>query len=343
MNHIRQRALGILIALGVGACASVLGLTGPKRRPFAHRAHVVSGVSCTKCHESVAEKSYRDPVQLPGDASCLACHDQPHDARACLQCHGGAQRARVAQARHYLRFSHKAHLPQVKGQCTPCHSAEKGGATLLPTMADCLSCHAHRDDFVVRGCDRCHRNLSADGLRPADHVVHALDFSQRHGAQASAQADLCTSCHTQQQCAACHGVSVPALQAKLQFDRPTLAGLHRANFAARHALEASADPGLCLTCHSSSSCNDCHSKRGLLSGDLNPHPPGWVGLQRNDHGPAARRDPLGCASCHSGAKEQRCVDCHRVGGVGGEGGAPGWTSTKSARTDQPCIRCHVGP
>jgi hypothetical protein len=121
--------------------------------------------------------------------------------------------------------------------------------------------------------------------------------------------------------------------------------MHRAGFVSRHALEARTDPGLCTTCHAESSCQSCHARSGVVagSGNRSPHPPGWVGLpgQSNAHGQAARIDPVGCASCHGGAGEQLCVDCHRVGGPGGNPHPPGFTSERSM-SELPCRLCHQG-
>jgi hypothetical protein len=73
-----------------------------------------------------------------------------------------------------------------------------------------------------------------------------------------------------------------------------------------------------------------------------PHGPGWSGMpgQGNEHGPAARRDPVACASCHGGAGEAMCATCHRVGGVGGSPHPAGWSSRRSRQTDLPCVLCH---
>jgi hypothetical protein len=74
----------------------------------------------------------------------------------------------------------------------------------------------------------------------------------------------------------------------------------------------------------------------------NPHPPGWVGPARadNEHGRAARRDPVSCAGCHGGAGEALCVSCHRVGGVGGNPHPPGYRSNQPM-TALPCRQCHL--
>jgi hypothetical protein len=130
------------------------------------------------------------------------------------------------------------------------------------------------------------------------------------------------------------------------FDDVTRASVHRAGFASRHGEEAKIDPGSCSTCHSEDRCVGCHTENRVAAGPqlgvtASPHPAGWVGTGSNDHGPAARRDPASCASCHGGAGEALCVSCHRVGGIGGSVHPPGWSSTLDRLTDLPCRQCHA--
>lgn len=342
-----KRMLVMLALFGLGACASVLGIrSAGERRPFEHRPHVVEGVSCTRCHDQTAAAESDSPVALPETALCLECHDRPHDRRRCRSCHGLEDTDhRTHQARHYLTFAHRSHVRELDGQCVRCHEdVQSAGARLLPKMADCLGCHEHSNDFELRACGRCHQNLETEEVRPSSHVVHGPDFTRSHGPQASAQADLCATCHSEVDCASCHGAQVPALPQRLQFTWPRLEGIHRANFLSRHALEARADPGLCVTCHSTDSCQACHAEAEVATGAStgSPHPPGWVGLASNLHGPAARRDPLSCASCHGGAGEMLCVSCHEVGGVGGNPHPPGFESSKNRSTELPCRLCHAG-
>ena len=114
-----------------------------------------------------------------------------------------------------------------------CHAGiQEAGQRLRPAMAVCLSCHQHKDQFRLRDCERCHVDLEAERTPPQSHMVHDVDFVRQHGAQAGSSADLCGTCHTERSCAACHGVSVPALPARLSFDDPTRASVHRAGFAA---------------------------------------------------------------------------------------------------------------
>lgn len=338
-----KRWLLLVASWGV-ACASVLGIRPQPDAPFPHRAHVIQGVPCSTCHPTASEAKSTSPVVFPSAATCVRCHVTPHDPRECSDCHGQAStRHRVELARTYLRFDHVQHARD--GTCVRCHDAiREADAELLPRMGTCLSCHAHDDDFEVRDCDRCHVDLHAETVRPSTHVVHGQDFTQQHGAQASASADLCKTCHTERDCASCHGVSVPALPWRLALETER-AGLHRAGFVARHATEARLDPGACASCHSNESCQSCHVDRGVAAGGAravaSPHPADWVRGGSNRHGIEARRDPMACASCHGGAGEALCVGCHRVGGVGGSVHPPGFVSNLDRLRDRPCIACHL--
>jgi hypothetical protein len=354
-----KRATSVLLfaaVLGAGACAQVLGLRpSSQRRPFEHRAHVLEGIHCNRCHEGVEDAGEAGPLHLPDSASCKSCHQKPHDERECGSCHGiGHIREGAALAREHLRFEHSAHMNRVAGDCVRCHlDIGSGDGVLRPRMANCLGCHEHRAEFAARNCDVCHVDLRNEGTRPDDHLVHEPDFLRGHGTRAAGAKDLCASCHAERFCTGCHaGNAMPTTPERLAFDRVNTAGVHRAGFMSRHAEEARGAPGLCTTCHAPSSCSNCHARKGV-GGERNvigrmvsksPHPAGWVGPrgQGNDHGRAAWRDPALCASCHGGAGEMLCVGCHKVGGPGGSPHAPGFNSRMRKTIDRPCVLCHTG-
>jgi hypothetical protein len=341
----------IAIALGlcaIGACAGILGLRPTAaRRGFEHRAHVTKGIQCVECHKTVATEGDRDPAILPGDETCRACHTKPHDPRACLTCHSSPAAAGAAiEARTHLTFSHATHVPRLDGDCVRCHTGvREEGAPMRPRMATCLACHPHDEQFRPDACDTCHVDLETERVLPETHVVHDGDWLREHGVRAASAAALCTTCHSQRQCAACHGATTAALPARIAFDDPMKRTIHRAGFRARHADEAHAAPGTCTTCHAESSCRACHEREGVGAtspGAASPHGPGWVGIGAgdNEHGRAARRDPAACASCHGGGGEALCVSCHRVGGIGGNPHPPGYRSNQ-AWSAQPCRMCHL--
>jgi hypothetical protein len=334
------RTLVLLLCVFLAACAGVLGFK-PRApgHPFEHAAHVNGGVSCVSCHEGITRAGDEGPLHLPDTARCQSCHEKPHDPRPCEGCHGEAHRREEASlARKHLRFAHAEHLRGTGGQCVPCHAEPT-----RPPMAQCFGCHEHKDQWKTRECDGCHADLPAELSKPASHVFHEGDFVREHGVRAAASKDLCATCHTEAQCASCHGVTAPVLPWKLAFDRPSLTGLHRAGFLARHPDESRANPGLCSTCHDSERfCQDCHLKKKVAGfGFATPHPPNWVRARGGEHGRAARLDPQSCASCHSGAGEALCVGCHKVGGPGGSPHGRGFVSTLSPERDRPCRQCHT--
>lgn len=340
--------LVIVLALALAACAGVLGIK-PRNteHPFEHRAHVVTGIACVECHDGVRSAGDTGPLHLPETAKCVSCHVRPHDAKPCANCHGETRlREEAALAREHLRFSHAEHTPKLGGQCVPCHAAigKNDPTSLRPPMAQCFSCHAHRDQWTTTACDTCHVDLPRELVKPSSHVIHEGDFVREHGVRAASSRELCATCHEERFCLGCHGVSVPALPWRFSFEKPTLTGLHRAGFRSRHADEARTSPGLCTSCHEASTfCIDCHADKHVAQspGSRSPHPPGWVRARGGEHGRAARMDPGTCASCHGGAGEALCVGCHRVGGAGGNPHGRGFTSNLDKIRDVPCRQCHA--
>ena len=350
----RLIAIVALVALtgSAGACAKILGLESKSEQPqgpFEHRAHVLEGVNCLECHAGIQDAGETGPLHLPTTERCIECHEDPHDPNPCSECHG-RQRTRhgAEMARKHLRFSHAGHFEGGAGDCVRCHvDVKHENSSLRPNMATCFSCHDHAGQWDVRDCDGCHVELASEGVPPQSHVVHDGDFLREHGVQANAQGDLCTTCHTQRQCAACHGVTTPAIPSRLAFDSPMRQSMHRANFFSVHDQQAAAEPGMCVVCHSELFCVDCHTRQGISGVNAargNPHPPGWSGPpgSSNAHGRAARLDPVGCASCHGGAGEMLCVGCHQVGGPGGNPHPANFTSRLDKNNDLPCRLCHSG-
>ena len=337
--------LFVTLSMLVVACAAMLGIKPDGPKPFEHRAHVLKGVNCLLCHRGVDAEQGPSPMHMPEDKDCLSCHEKPHNPNPCGACHTSPHvRAGVQAAREHLKFEHAKHAEAVQGNCIRCHIdvAEHDGP-LRPSMATCFGCHEHEKQWSINDCDGCHVDLQMEHVPPASHVVHGPDFMREHGVRAASEMGLCQSCHTERTCAGCHGVTIAALPSRLHFDEPQRADMHRAGFASRHSLEAKSDPAMCVTCHTESSCQSCHARSGVVAGSGNhsPHPAGWVGLpgQSNTHGPAARLDPVGCASCHGGTGEQLCVDCHRVGGPGGNPHPADFSSSRS-KSELPCRLCH---
>ena len=51
-----MKKLVFVIAIAmIAACAGILGLRKANTGVFPHRAHVIAGVACTRCHANVAD------------------------------------------------------------------------------------------------------------------------------------------------------------------------------------------------------------------------------------------------------------------------------------------------
>ncbi|MCA9547201.1 MAG: hypothetical protein KC613_22520 [Myxococcales bacterium] len=343
--------LGLLLGLwALAGCHTSHEQQEPKTS-VGHGVHVRNGVNCVECHGDMTKDTSGKP-HLPENKVCVACHEDSHKGEAdkgdCLSCH---QEEEAEEALTYLKqsltFDHAKHLKITDGQCVKCHknAAEKESARTgaVPTMADCAECHQPWLDGLK--CEACHANLTNYPLRPVTHQAHVGDFLRRHGGEARVAVERCGQCHSQNFCADCHDKRAPMAAYQMLPDRLDRHFIHEPAFVERHAHEASIEGPLCVSCHTESECQACHTAAGRGPGGLNPHPAGWASLSPsggNRHGPEARRDILSCASCHSGPGADLCVSCHAPGRPGGSPHPPGYQTGGRIRQDQPCVRCHVG-
>lgn len=337
----------LVVALVIAALLPLFGCEEVLRPGFPHRAHLTSEAcggegqpacpTCLSCHESVRFDG--DPK--PDLDSCRACHDDLDDVLG---------RMRTApEPRSPIVYSHQTHLEgsSLKGQCVPCHAgvADDGRhGDLFPPMKKCLSCHD--DGLQAQACTSCHARQDLRRLVPETFLRHDQPFFRNHGVVATRHEGVCEQCHAQNECLRCHDQSQPLGLADAFVDQPQRPLIHRADFVVRHAIEARQRGATCLRCHTVSSCDSCHTARGVSAnrmGSLNPHPLGWIGPDTGSpsfHGRAARRDILACASCHEAGPATNCISCHKVGGHGGNPHPTGWRSLRSPN-EQMCSYCHV--
>lgn len=326
---------------------------------FPHELHLVQlrcggpgeaeCLTCASCHRgegSSAETAPREPNAVPPLERCSTCHSQDAPEKLQASTRLDTQPEPIA---HSIRFSHEAHLEmaEIRGQCLPCHSgAVDPRSTLFPPMQQCLGCHEHEQQFERAECGPCHEPSDVQQLLPESFMRHDPAWLRHHGAEASQQAQMCSTCHAQSECNDCHDVTQSLTREARTPDNLSRDLVHPADFLTRHALEAAAQPARCLTCHTPATCDGCHVERGVSGqqqNPFNPHPPGWVGgnpASRDFHGRAARRDLLACASCHDQGPATNCIRCHQVGGYGGNPHPRGWQSARSESASM-CRYCHV--
>jgi hypothetical protein len=337
--------LGVLLAALLGACSEKSAPLFPHRLHLAELSCNAPGrpacLTCNSCH--VASGTERD-YPPPPEALCVTCH----------QGEGGLVRASLGAVapRPYgeIAIDHERHLamPEIRGQCVTCHSGvvERGsGASPLPPMSRCFTCHEHEQQWQRAECGPCHQASDLARTPPETFLQHDSDFMRHHGDLAPFDKALCRSCHEQRDCQSCHDLTqdlTAEIRAPERIEGPFV---HRGDFLSRHSIEARATPTGCATCHTPETCDACHVARGVSGNALeatNPHPPGWVtnsAAYPSLHGREARRDIVACAGCHEQGPATNCIRCHRVGGYGGNPHPAGWRSARSTSAEM-CRYCH---
>ena len=328
-----SRRLALSCLLFVASCGGwwwgttpTLRAHGGDRLKVPHEVHRAAKVDCATCHDaSWDSKQLGDPV-LPKEKQCLTCHQEKKSD--CAMCHTDVKaRARAPNDTEAvtLRMSHAAHLERVKEDCNVCHKSLPNplrSAASRPTMDACLGCHEHKKEYEAGRCAGCHLDLLRYGTKPLGTFSHAGDFVKEHMRPARSAPETCATCHDQTFCSDCHNSTVGLrVETKLP-ERVDRDFIHRNDFVSRHAIEQRADPASCARCHGTSFCETCHTAQNLTARGTNPrspHPPGFTIRGSSEfHGQEARRDIAACASCHDQGAHSICVDCHKVGGIGGD-------------------------
>lgn len=312
--------------------------TGPARASsnvvFDHSEHAAllaaggdPAPSCASCHNEPGggRMGVADSIQL---GTCWSCH--AHEARShfqdadCAVCHEplsdtGFGARRVADlptpADHltgaFLPEDHGTAAERDVGRCATCHTRER-----------CVACHVDTDRASIEAMPSAGPGLELPPAvvhynRPATHV-DAGWFSE-HPLQASRA--QCATCHTSDDCAACHVQPLPEVARSLPSRREAIApgvGLTvrapeshgRAFFMQAHPTLAAADERSCAVCHRESFCVDCHD--APMGGGY--HPPSFMSRHAAD---AFGRD-TDCSNCHNA--QVFCRECHVQAGLVATGG-----------------------
>jgi hypothetical protein len=289
---------------------------------------------------------------LPNEDKCMECHREEKAKGNCKMCHTDVRYAQPwPSPEPALVMNHKNHIERVKEKCEVCHQELPNPIRTLkmtPPMSACTECHEHKSDFNQGKCSQCHLDLTRYQLRPISTFSHQGDFTLEHPRAARAAPDSCATCHEQNFCKDCHAKTV-STRIEIKFpERVDRYFIHRDDYLSRHSIEARWDGASCRRCHGSSFCEDCHAKNNLTPFAQNPrdpHPPGWAlpGASTEFHGTAARRDITSCAACHDQGARSICVDCHKVGGIGGNPHPAGWTDRHPRHEisrNNMCLTCH---
>jgi hypothetical protein len=347
----------LLAALGACATLAYREVQLSSKLRFSHKQHLEEA-DCGDCHGEVAESKGATRGRFIGQGEhggCAECHDI--EEGECKTCHiGNDRQVKIPRRDRGLRFSHAAHQ-EIEGGCKRCHAAAYSasiiGQITLAGHDVCDDCHA--EALTELRCDTCHRDLHRQRVQPIGLVAHRGNFVRNHGAQAADPA-RCASCHDQTFCSDCHArTNAPGITQAFRFpERIQASFIHRGDFVARHAAASRADPASCRKCHGARHCTACHELQGLSVPSraalgararkahgpdvMQPGSPGF-------HGRLARRDISRCAACHDRGAASNCVNCHKVGQLGGNPHPRGFRwrdKSERCRTSSMCTVCHVG-
>ena len=337
----------LAVLLFITALAAACAEREAPRFPHAlHLAGLACGAAgqpaCLRCNTCHSLSNRTLGHAMPSVERCALCH---HSDRKMPEAVLAATPVRLYGE---IVFDHDRHLglPGVEGQCVGCHSGVvQAREPALPPMSKCFGCHEHEEQWRAGQCAPCHVGADLKRLMPQTFLRHEGGFIRHHGTEAVQQKRLCQACHAQADCDSCHDISQDLSVERRRPEAILRNHVHRGDFMTTHPMEAQSQPARCLRCHTTESCDACHTVRGVSGGLIegrNPHPPGWVGGNASAHslhGTAARRDIVACASCHDQGPATNCIRCHKVGAYGGNPHPAGWKSSRSENS-QMCRYCH---
>ncbi|HET9441645.1 MAG TPA: hypothetical protein VFO52_15820 [Longimicrobiales bacterium] len=367
---------------------------------FSHPEHEAEEpLDCSACHTRAGQPRMAVERRVVPER-CFACHE--HQAREhfvdarCEQCHVPLSRTTFAAAR-------VANLPEPASHKQPDFLAKLHGELAKSDRTRCQVCHTREL------CATCHvdaqQRAEVQAFEPAGANLQLPPFTaryyepeshkdaqwiDRHGGPARQNIANCSTCHTRESCATCHAVNTPdvvrALPSRVAATAPGVSATRRAPathrtpfFAQEHGTLAAAGGQTCLSCHTRTQCEECHSAASAgrdRTGAAAKAPSALhvkaSGVQVQDTGRRARppvRQRAGyhpanfmerhavfaynrnmeCANCHETSRF--CRDCHEQRGMGTTGriqpgfhdAQPLWLLNhgKPARQGlESCASCH---
>jgi hypothetical protein len=335
-------------------CASCHTAPGTGRMAIEDR---VREDTCFACHAHASEDHFQGDLSGPDGSpsgsggACATCHLPLAATRFPV----GRIASLPVPADHldgaFVPSTHGAAATATPTRCATCHTEQR-----------CLACHVDVGNPVIARIPAAPPELELPRAAAAYPVPasHRRDlWAERHSPVPEAAS--CNTCHTRDDCTACHVSPTPAVFEGLPLRASVSApgvGLGASPppshaspfFHEAHATLAAADDGGCATCHTVSYCSDCHD--GPATGGY--HPTGFVGA----HAAVAFGRVDECASCHETAVF--CRSCHVDSGLGTSGrleagyhdAEPVWLlrhgqaarqnleSCASCHQQRDCVQCH---
>lgn len=322
--------------------------------------------SCEECHSDPGGDRMDVETEIDFEGVCLSCHEgSDHQLDAdCALCHiplaeSGFDLARIQAMDIPVDHADGDFILAVHGEaaednldrCATCH-----------TQNLCTSCHVDTGRDEIQDMPMAPEGMEVPTVSAFYPVPPSHEdgvWESQHGVGASV--GRCATCHTSNDCAACHVEPLPSSAAAFpDRDQVVAPGVgvmaHAPNsheslfFIDAHTTLASTDGGSCAVCHQESFCVECHD--GPSTGGY--HPPGFVARHSAD---AFGRENE-CATCHN--TEVFCRGCHSEMGLTsfgrlgagyhadeslwllrhGQGARQNLESCVSCHKQSDCTQCH---
>ncbi|MDZ7780822.1 MAG: cytochrome c3 family protein [Gemmatimonadota bacterium] len=305
--------------------------------------------ACFACHAGEPDGHFESVPE--GTAECAMCHVPLSDSRFSVERITGLPVPRDHLTGGFVASDHGASASEGTARCATCHTEER-----------CVSCHVDAGQPAVAAMPSAPPDLELPPVTAAYPVPESHSrarWSERHAPVSDAGS--CNTCHTTEDCRACHVSAAPAvvdaLPRRADVHAPGVGltasapGTHESPFFMEaHSTLAAADESTCGTCHTDGYCTDCHD---APAGD-SYHPADFVGT----HAAAAFGRADECATCHETAAF--CRACHLESGFESSGrlgsgyhdAEPVWLlrhgqaarqnleSCASCHQQRDCVQCH---
>ena len=348
---------------------------GPTRSPsnlaYEHREHEAlvrtagdDAPACGACHSEGADAPWN--LAALDAARCWTCHESSEHfvGAGCATCHvplaetrytGDRVAALPSPPQHegdqFLLVGHGSLAvdPGLEG-CTTCHTRER-----------CLGCHVVETDLIgaVPPAPPTLEPVPVTARYPAPSSHAETRFGADHSVATAEVRDECGSCHTRNDCLACHVgapseaiTALPEITSSVapgaQLVRSAPASHEQPFFDVDHAMATAA--GACATCHLSETCTSCHA--GPTGGGF--HPTAFTAR----HAAEAFTNTMECTNCHNTAAF--CRECHASSGLSasgrlesgyhdaeplwllrhGQAARQGLEGCASCHQQRDCVQCH---
>jgi len=246
---------------------------------------------------SIAYSSNKSARSTPTPTEVATVAVATDDFLSCTNCHGDLDKVFKAGGLPELKFTHEMHFGKGVSDCSVCHPPDTHVPDRInrPTMSRCFTCHGITKTSIVQStCETCH----PPGIeqKPTSHLSSTW-LPGGHAKEALEDQFVCLTCHEQNFCDSCHGLTLP----------------HPEDWADEaHAYAYFDDPAVCQQCHvrapdQHDSCDTCHHPQGPKSTPWKEYHPTVV-KEGGAYTCFQCHDPATCSSCHVRGRESFAAD-----------------------------------